>query len=177
MAVFRPGSVFGAARRQLAPAATARRADAQHIARLHVEAGLAGQHFLVAICAAIRAAVSAAQAVLARLARPAPGEAVGRALPPLGEDRHAGGCEELDLAHQPVAPAVAPPPTGAAPQRIAPDPHRQLVLQRLNRGVERVAHVAVDTARAVRLRACARAAAYRLVVGEGLPAARIDPAE
>src|SRR5690606_35594601 len=117
MAVFRPGSVFGAARRRLAPATAARRTDAQHVARLHVEAGLAGQHFLVAICAA----VSATQAVLARLPRLAPGEAVGRALPPLGEDRHAGRCEELDLAHQPVAPAIAPPSAGAAPQRIAPE--------------------------------------------------------
>ena len=57
-------------------------------------------------------------------------------------------------------------PARAPPERILDHPHRKLELERLDRGVERVAHRHVHAARAVRVRARALTAADRLVVDD-----------
>ena len=66
----------------------------------------------------------------------------------------------------PSPPRCSPGAAAAAAQRKLAHPQRELGLERLDRGVERVRHRHVDGARPVGVRAGALAAADRLVVGE-----------
>ena len=90
--------------------------------------------------------------------------------PALGDQREAHLAQRLQLAHDALAAAVRARAPRAAAQRVASDAHRKLTLERLNRGVEGVAHRDVHAARAVRVRTGALAAAERLVVAEALVA-------
>src|SRR5450755_1018766 len=83
-----------------------------------------------------------------------------------GDQRVVKRRERLELADHTISALVPPPPTGAAPERVLHRAQWELELERLDRGVERVAHRDVHAARAVRVRARALSAADRLVVGD-----------
>src|SRR5450755_75781 len=90
-----------------------------------------------------------------------------RAVPTaFGDQRVVKRRERLELADHTVSAVVPPPPAGAAPERVLHRAQWELELERLDRGVERVAHRDVHAARAVRVRARALSAADRLVVGD-----------
>ena len=96
----------------------------------------------------------------------------GRVAPALGEQGELHGRQRLELPDDAVPAVVAPRAARAAGDRVARDPQRELELERLHRGVERVRHRDVHRARAVGVRAGALPAAERLVVGEALAAQR-----
>src|SRR6185437_4659045 len=103
----------------------------------------------------------------------APGRAIGAALralrsmaPSLGDQRVAQRGECLDLPDDAVAALEAAGAARAAPQRVLDHPQRELELERLNGGVERVAHRHVDRARPVGVGARALTAADRLVIDD-----------
>ncbi len=81
------------------------------------------------------------------------------------------------LAHDPVSAAMRPRAARAAAQRVLDHAHREFALERLDRGVQGVAHRDVHPARPVRVRARALAAAEGLVVGEPLAGAAGGNAE
>src|SRR5947209_6386296 len=138
-------------------AAAAGRLDTQPVAGRQPTRRLAGQRPLVE-------PVGTGRTILA---------AVGparRMAPTLGDQREVDRLERLELAHDPVAAALATRATGAAPHGGAYDAQRKGALERLDRRVERVAHRHVDGARAGCIRAGALTAPDRLVVAEPLVA-------
>src|SRR3954453_12374202 len=108
----------------------------------------------------------AVQQVAAPLTRLTAVGARRRVASTLGEQGVAHVGERLELADDPVAAAVRAAAAGAAPQGVARHAQRELELERLHRGVERVGHRDVDAARAVGVGACPLPAPERLVVGE-----------
>src|SRR4029453_262874 len=92
--------------------------------------------------------------------------AVWRADAAIGQHRHLGLRERLVLADDAVA--AAPPPRSAAarPDRVLAHPHRQIVLDGLDRRVPGVAHVRVHAADPFAAGWRAHPAADHLVVGE-----------
>ena len=146
-----------------AVAAAAGRLDRQPVAGLQLAAGLGRQLLAVeqvAPARAVGAAVGAGRRVAAAL----------------GDERVGHRRQRLELAHEPVAAAVAPGAARAAADRVAHDAQRELELERLDRRVERVGHRDVDGARPVGVGAGALAAAERLVVREaGVPASASAP--
>ena len=104
-----------------------------------LDAGLAAEH--------ARSLPSRRISVLRPLA---PGAAAARAVrlraPALRQHRHAASGTHLVLAHEAVAAGKRAGAAAAAPQRVLGDAHRQVVLDRLDRRVARVAHVRVHAA-------------------------------
>ena len=143
----------GAWPRFAAPAAAARGADLEDVARLQVEAALGRE----------AAAVQAVRARRAVLAARGAARAVAAAL---GHEAQAAVGQHAVDAHHAVAAAVSAGPARPRPQRVALDPQRILALERLDRRVQRVRHRDVDGARPGPRRPAALAAAERLVVGE-----------
>src|SRR5438552_8896361 len=122
-----------------AEAAAPRRLDSQPVPRLHTERHLGRD--------APRAATPR-EDVATRRPRFTAGESIRRDAAALAEERHLGRREELDLAYDPVAPAVAPAAPRAAPHRLAPDAQRVVGLEDLDGRRHRVGHVRVNGRRA-----------------------------
>src|SRR3954453_21123914 len=136
-----------------ANAATSRSLDSQSLPLAQLARGLGGE-------------LLAVEEVAPPFAVAAPVDAGRGVAPSLGEQgvRHARA--GLDLADHPVAAVVAALAAGPAPQGVLGDPERELELEGLHRGVQRVRHGHVDARGAVGIRAGALPAADRLVVGE-----------
>src|SRR5258708_1205723 len=98
-------------------------------------------------------------------AAPRPPGAVTAALGDQGEGHLP---QRLELPHHAVAASPGPCSSGSAPPRVLEGAQREFPLERLDRGVQRVAHRHVHPARAVGIRAGSLAPAERLVVGEAL---------
>src|SRR4051794_23179035 len=84
---------------------------------------------------------------------------------PVGQDRSFAVCEHLELADDPLTPAVCAGTARLPGAFEAEYTQRVLHLDRLGGRVERVGHVALHRGRAVAVRAGAAAAADGLVVG------------
>src|SRR3954452_14040173 len=88
-----------------------------------------------------------------------------RVAPALADQAEAHRRQRFDLAHDPLAAGLSTRAAAAAPQRQLADPQRELGLQCLGRGVQRVRHGDVYRARAGGVRAGALSTAERLVIG------------
>src|SRR3954471_12589022 len=85
--------------------------------------------------------------------------------PPLGQQRHRAWLQYPILADDPFTTEMLPCASRVVAQRIGVDAHRVRVLERLDRGVEGIAHSDVHTTRTISPVAGALSAAKRLVEG------------
>src|ERR1051325_2270969 len=145
-----------------APAAAARGLDDDDLAVAERQARLA--RHLLDYSIGVQSGVAAGLAVGAAM-QPVRGEA-----PALALQRHPRGVvEDADRPDEAVAAAVLAGAGGALAQFVALDPERIGDLQRLDRRVHRIGHVALDAVVARPHRPAALAAADRLDIAVGPP--------
>src|SRR5690242_9870854 len=82
------------------------------------------------------------------------------------DDRVAQRRGRLEFAHDPVSSRMAPPAPRAPAQPVLDHAQGKLELERLNRGIERVAHRDMNSAGAIRIGAGALTAPDRLVIND-----------
>ena len=67
------------------------------------------------------------------------------AITSLRQQRDVGGTQELELAHQSVTAAESAGPAGTTPQLVAKNAQGIVPLETLDRRIQRIGHVRVDT--------------------------------
>src|ERR1700693_3389415 len=132
--------VMGCASIRLSVAASARRFNAEHIARDHLEPRLAGDR---------DNAFSLQQRIFSRRAWFAAHESVGTAQSAIRENGDISGREKFKFADDPVAPAMVSLATRAGTNTIATNAERILMLERFHGRVPAIGHVSVSGARAI----------------------------
>src|SRR5580704_106182 len=152
-----------------APAAAARRFNADSFPGAQPNAGLAGNRLF--------GTVSPNDHRSSRRAVISSGQAIWPAGTAVGEQCNLGIGQDLDLAHDSVATAVQARASAVGAKRILPQTNRIGVFKGLRGSVERVGHVSMNARHAIFSRTRTHAAGDSFVISKGLAGTRIHAAD